>query len=321
MIARVTLNNSQQDRDEPIRAFCARLRGQANICKYKIECPECNHEVDYTEPILRDVICRGIEDSDIQLDLLGQTNQDMSLDEVLHFVEARETGKRSATKLLQHHECNSIIRSSYRKNKLDIQPQTHPQTTCTYCGEKGHGEKSTARQRKKDCPAYNKVCGQCNRLHHFQNVCRSKDRQAKTRGQKTMEITNQGAVFNELCSIQSSSNSTTSHHVFNKPSKKWQKRQSSSQPFIDLTVAIDDDGYRQLGHKLIVNHPLKTIAIPAMADTGCQSCLVGFRQIQQLGLTKKDLIPVSMRMCAANGRTSFLSPCECVLLMENQSTS
>ena len=28
MIATVTLNNSVQDRDEPIRAFCARLRSQ-----------------------------------------------------------------------------------------------------------------------------------------------------------------------------------------------------------------------------------------------------------------------------------------------------
>ena len=71
MIARVTLNNSHQDRDEPIRSFCARLRGQANVCNYTIDCPNCQHRVDYTEPILRDVICRGLEDSDIQLDLLG----------------------------------------------------------------------------------------------------------------------------------------------------------------------------------------------------------------------------------------------------------
>jgi len=79
MIARVTLNNSRQDRDEAIRSYCARLRGQANVCKYVIDCQNCGHQVDYTESILRDVICRGLEDSDIQLDLLGQTNQDISL--------------------------------------------------------------------------------------------------------------------------------------------------------------------------------------------------------------------------------------------------
>ena len=37
-----------------------------------------------------------------------------------------------------------------------------------------------------------------------------------------------------------------------------------------------------------------------MADTGCQSCLAGIRVIHRLGLRKADLIPVTMRMNAAN---------------------
>jgi len=40
----------------------------------------------------------------------------------------------------------------------------------------------------------------------------------------------------------------------------------------------------------------------AMADTGCQSCLTGIKVIQQLGLHQSDLIPVSMRMHAANNQ-------------------
>ena len=34
MVARVTLHNMRQDRDEPVRAFGARLRGQAGVCKF-----------------------------------------------------------------------------------------------------------------------------------------------------------------------------------------------------------------------------------------------------------------------------------------------
>ena len=49
MVARVTLNNMHQDRDETIRSFGARLRGQANVCKYSIECPSCHTDVSYTE--------------------------------------------------------------------------------------------------------------------------------------------------------------------------------------------------------------------------------------------------------------------------------
>jgi hypothetical protein len=46
--------------------------------------------INYTEAMIRDVLCRGLEDSEIRLDLLGHVNQDMPLEEVLRFVEAKE---------------------------------------------------------------------------------------------------------------------------------------------------------------------------------------------------------------------------------------
>ncbi|VDH93756.1 Hypothetical predicted protein [Mytilus galloprovincialis] len=100
MVARVTLHNMRQDRDEPVRSFCARLRGQAGVCKFFIQCPTCNTHVNYTDTIIRDVLARGISDPEIQLDLLGDKNQDMTLEEVTQFVEAKDSGKRSASRLL-----------------------------------------------------------------------------------------------------------------------------------------------------------------------------------------------------------------------------
>ena len=79
MVARVTLHNMKQDRDEPIRSFGARLRGQAGVCRFTQRCTNCNADVDYAEAIIQDVLCRGLEDSDIQLDLFGDKNQDMTL--------------------------------------------------------------------------------------------------------------------------------------------------------------------------------------------------------------------------------------------------
>ena len=52
MVARVTLHNMKQDRGEPIRAFGARLRGQAGVCKFTQQCTNCQANVDYTEAIL-----------------------------------------------------------------------------------------------------------------------------------------------------------------------------------------------------------------------------------------------------------------------------
>jgi len=45
---------------------------------------------------------------------------------------------------------------------------------------------------------------------------------------------------------------------------------------------------------------MHTIKVRAMADTGCQSCLIGLNLVKQLGIQRENLIPVSMRMHAAN---------------------
>ena len=98
MVARIALHGMTQDRDETVRSFGARLRGQASVCKFT--CPACDQSVDYTYTILRDVLTRGLGDPDIQLDLFGDKNQDMTFEQVFKFVEVKEAGKRSASRIL-----------------------------------------------------------------------------------------------------------------------------------------------------------------------------------------------------------------------------
>ena len=118
MVARVTLHNMRQDRDEPIRAYGARLRGQASVCKFTQQCAGCEANMDYTEAIIKDVLCRGLADTEIQMDLLGDKNQDMTLEQVLRFVEAKEAGKRSASRLLLPQATDAVTGSSYRRQKV-----------------------------------------------------------------------------------------------------------------------------------------------------------------------------------------------------------
>ncbi len=118
MVARVTLHNMRQDRNEPIRAYGARLRGQASVCKYTKQCTGCDTNVDYTEAILRDVLCRGLDDTEIQMDLLRDENKDMTWEQVLKFVEAKEAGKRSASRLLLPQVTDAVAGSSYKKQKI-----------------------------------------------------------------------------------------------------------------------------------------------------------------------------------------------------------
>jgi hypothetical protein len=162
MVARVHLHNMRQDRDETIRSFSARLRGQAGVCKFLVACPECNTEVNYTENVLRDVVTRGLADDEIQLDLLGDTNQNMTLEEVLQFIEAKESGKRSAGRLLQTQGAEAT-RSQYRNTKhSDLRNRRTEKTeTCLYCGKQGHGHKAPPKTRKQECPAYGNICQLC----------------------------------------------------------------------------------------------------------------------------------------------------------------
>ena len=117
MVARHQLWNMHQDADEGVRTFSARLRGQENMCNFTMECSAvaCTQVNSYMEPILRDSLVRGLSDYDIYLAILQDKNQDMSLDECLKFIEARESGKRSATKMKDALEVAAARSSLYRR--------------------------------------------------------------------------------------------------------------------------------------------------------------------------------------------------------------
>ena len=175
MVARVALHNMRQDREETVRSFGARLRGQAAICKFVMKCPGCH------------------------------------------------------------------------------------------------------------------ICRLCNRTHHFESVCRSKD---KPLNHNNDVPPSSAAVFDSLCSLSDSTdqfhmnescvlNDSTigwsvsiDHHVYDKLSNTWIQKQSKSQPFINVVARVSPQDYDALGFKLKQKHSTSVI-LPAMADTGCQSCLAG----------------------------------------------
>lgn len=328
MVARFTLHKMTQDNDEPIRAFGARIKGQANVCKFVTKCNKCKSDVQYTDEILRDVLARGLNDGEIQLDLLGNPNQEMTLEEMFKFIEAKEAGKRSAV-TLTHSQGAAAAHSSYRRNKAhygtinntktETNNESSLQGDCSYCGKKGHGRKAPPHIRKKLCPAFDQTCRKCNKLHHFMSMCRS-----KLSDSRIAAINEEGEVFQTLCSISStptqtyatndtltssaSQNSkqvtghplTLDHHLYDQMSNCWRSKASRSQPTIKLAMSAVKSDYEALGFQLMAT--TKTATLPVMADTGCQCCLASISMIQHLGLHKNDLVPVSMKMHAANNK-------------------
>ena len=163
------------------------------------DCPQCSTAVDFTDTMIRDVVTRGLDDQEIQQDLLGDRNQEPCLEEVIQFVESNESGKRSAIRLLGSHAVGAISR--YHRSKKDEikasnstpfsrlaaainRPNSDPHETCHYCGKRGHGKRALPQVRASDCPAYGHECKHCHKRHHVESVCRGSqlgERTVKTR--------------------------------------------------------------------------------------------------------------------------------------------
>ena len=126
--------------------------------------------VNYTEHILYDVLTHGLAGSEIQLDLFGDKNLDMNIEEVLQFLGAKESGRQSAGHVLQAQGADAAC-SQYRSAKntelKNRQPNNLNSDPCHNCSKHGHGRNSPTRVRKLECPAYGKHCDHCGCAKHF----------------------------------------------------------------------------------------------------------------------------------------------------------
>ena len=127
LVSRDELHSARQDRDEPIRMFCARLKGIASTCRYNVQC-SCDPPttIDYSHVMVRDSLIRGVYDPEIKLSLLSEKDETTSLEETVRYIDAREGGKLSAERL-QHASTHTAAPtaasvSSYRRQQRPPRP-------------------------------------------------------------------------------------------------------------------------------------------------------------------------------------------------------
>ena len=132
-VARVTLSRMTQERTEPTRAFAARLRGQAEVCRFLKKCPDCDGIMDQGEERVADQLCIGLADAEIQEDLLKHPDQDLCVEDTIRFIEVRAAGKKSAMTMstpnnahaLDDHSAEAVT-SQYRRKQRPLPPRNHP---------------------------------------------------------------------------------------------------------------------------------------------------------------------------------------------------
>ena len=197
-VARVALSRMTQDRTEPIRAFVARLRGQAEVCRFLKKCPNCDGIVNQGEERVADQLCIGLADAEIQEDLLKHP---LCVEDTIRFIEVRAAGKKSAMTIstpnnahaLDDHSAEAVT-SQYRQQQRPPPPRnppTPPSNTpsrqqqkprpqaaqssgpCTYCSQRGHGEQEKTAYSRIHCLAFGSTCTSCGRQHHTANWANS----------------------------------------------------------------------------------------------------------------------------------------------------
>ena len=327
LVARFKLHGLKQDNGESIRSFSSRLRGQANICKLIVTCPKCNFaEVDFSDQLIRDTISRGIYDEDIRIHLLSDKNQDMSLEETIAYIAAREEGKKSARGLADN-STTSAATSRYKSSQKGSYGQKSNSNTskCSYCGKMAnHGN---YKERQRMCPAFKHCCGSCGIVGHYDSMCRRKNLRRDDKQQNTDEpltTVAENAIFDVLCvcndqdvshctSISQKEHYSTAHiiyndqctvdldhRIFNSLNNTWERRLSDPQPTVKVSVQLSISSYKSLN--LPPPTTIPSVKISAIADTGCQSCLAGMNILRLLGLKPSDLTPCTMRMNSVNSK-------------------
>ena len=294
-VARDKLHNMSQDREESVRAFGARLRGQAATCQYNKACT-CTLIVDYTEENVADALITGLADPEIKQGLLGEPNQPLSMERAMLYVESKEAAKASVSQLDPGISVGAMKGTSKYK-KLPRQGRPQPkvednESKCYFCGRTGHGKYPSLPLRSAECKAFGHTCGKCGKANHADKVCKSKP--SPTQATET-------AIFDNVCDITTRGASrphVLDHHVFDNTTERWVKRQSLPQPSRRLVAKLLPSDYDSL--KIAQCPRSAQCTIEGMPDTGCQSCLSGVNILHKLGMSRKTLIPVSQRMQAAN---------------------
>ena len=153
----------------------ARIRGLANVCKLSVavHAAACDEQVSYSETFVKYALIKGLVDNEVWEELLSQTPE-LSLEQLMAFIEAKEQGK-SSHKALEGAVASGELHkvTVYQQHKKEEQQigKDIKLRPCKFFGGLGHGESPSLSVRKEKCPAWNKECNHCHTKGHFKSRC------------------------------------------------------------------------------------------------------------------------------------------------------
>ncbi len=275
-----------QANDESIQAYVSRLKATAQDCNFL--CPGCQYNL--SDMNVRDQLIRGLYNEAIQTDTLAKADQLDTLDKVIKHCEAFETALRDQSILQDVSEVNAA-RSSYKKKQAMPKMDNKQNKPCTGCGSKNH----TGMERSSKCPAWGKECAVCHKRNHFSKVCRYKNQ--NTDPEEDIECLE----------------ALIAHLSFDKNSDTFTSNSGPMTEEISATLTAFTPNKDPRDPDKIPIHSGKRCRI--FPDSGASICIAGPRHLENLGLSRKHLIPSKKIVRAVGG---FKLTCQGWIPMEFQ---
>ena len=307
---------------ESVVKFASRLNRKAMDCEFILP----KGETDYSKKMVQFQLVSGLEDGDIQEQLLAEfaVRPKMTVEETIKFVEAKQMARKDVTHLTGSggKEVNKVTEYQRTKNNRQDQDDKKDRERCKYCGWRGHGSKPDEKTRKEKCRAWDKECLKCGRKGHYMKRCESKKGEVRkvekkesssddkdSDGESDEEVQEPliGSVYGagQFCKISVGQTSNgkaklLSHHEWE--DGRLVKRKPERHPELGVKVSVCREAYKQLNIKEPRREKKGNHTAESMPDTGAMMCLIGMSILHTMGLNESDLVEVEMKVNAANNR-------------------
>ena len=80
----------------------------------------------------------------------------------------------------------------------------------------------------------------------------------------------------------------------------WATIKIEDHPEVEITIKPEVEAYKELNWEIKMPKKTKEISRPALVDTGAQMVVMGMDDVHKMGLSKSSLIPVKLKIKAAN---------------------
>ena len=280
----------KQEESESCEDYYGRLQTMASCCKFQCEyCSKSN-----ATSRIRERFILGLKDKYVQAAILRtethkpETTFNKLLEEAITLEqsvrEQKSIAKSESVPAEEVHDLGTDEESdepsanslNYKFNKRKDQGQQSRNNfpLCSKCGTKTHSIYTTSER----CIAWGKNCKNCGGRNHFAKVCQQSDE----RSSKTQQKNNGNNVkkHNRKKFVHQAENYVPSCFSIEKSAPKF------------LTVDVES---------CMEGTTSRTTEISAFPDTGANVCLIGPKQLKDMGISRKRLNKCELSIRVAGG--------------------